>query len=41
MAKKIQLLFLAVVLTVTGVCAQTIESLRNAIEQIVRSKMQS
>lgn len=38
MAKKIQLLFLAVVLTVTGVCAQTIESLRNAIEQIVRSK---
>lgn len=38
MAKKIQLLFLAVVLTVTGVCAQTIESLRNDIEQIVRSK---
>lgn len=38
MAKKIQLLFLAVVLTVTGVYAQTIESLRNDIEQIVRSK---
>lgn len=38
MAKKIQLLFLAVVSTVTGVYAQTIESLRNDIEQIVRSK---